>query len=378
MDFLYKILKQDVNDRKGAIVVTSVLGIAANIMIAISKIIIGTIANSVAILSEGANNATDALTSVMALVGAKLAGKHPTKKHPFGYGRIEYLSALVISMVILVTGLSFLKDSIQTILNPVELEVSYLSLGIVAVTAVIKFMLGTFTVNTGKRVDSNSLIGVGSECRADSFASVITILSALAFLIFGLNIDGYAGVIISALIIKAGAENLGETISDLLGESGNKELALKVYKDIRACDIVVNAADMKLHNYGPDRYSGTCNVEIDHKIKIEEVYLHLHELQLDIMHKYNIVMVFGIYAVDYTSKDAVKMRKQIVDFIKTHEHVLSYHALYVNKKESKLYCDLTVDYDLKDWDKLEEEFVKYMKGLYPKYDIELVVETDFV
>ncbi len=378
MNFLYRLFKVDRDSRQGAIVVTSVLGIIINILISLGKIIIGSITNSIAILSEGANNATDALTSVMALIGAKLAGKHPTKKHPFGYGRIEYLTSLVISSLIVITGLSFLKDSLNHIVHEDEIEVSFLSLAIVAMTAVIKFILGTYTIKTGKRVDSSSLVGVGSECKNDSFASLITIVSSLVYILFGLNLDGYAGIIISILIIKAGLENLGETVSDLLGESGNRELAFKVYKDIRDCKVVINAADMKLHNYGPDRYSGTCNVEIDHKLTIEETYYYLHELQLDIMHKYNIVMVFGIYAVDYTSDDSIRMRTQIADFIKSHEHVMSYHALYVNEKESRLYVDLTVDYDLKDWDGLRKQFTEYMNQLYPRYEIELVIETDFV
>jgi len=378
MNILYRLLKQDKNNREGAIVVTSALGVLVNVLIAILKMIIGLLANSVAILSEGANNASDALTSIMALLGAKLASMHPTKKHPFGYGRIEYLTSLVISTLILVTGIKFIQESIEHIIRPKDLQVSYLSLIIVAITAVIKYALGTYTINTGKRVDSNSLIGVGSECRSDSIASLITIISSFIFLIFGYNLDGYAGIVVSALIIKAGGESLGDTISDLLGESGNKELALKVYKEIRDCDIVYNAADMKLHNYGPDRYSGTCNVEIAHNISIEEAYYHLHELQLNIMHKYNIVMVFGIYAVDYKSKDSIKMRSEIADFIKKHEHVLSYHALYVNEKEMKLYVDLTVDYELKDWEALKVEFTDYMKELYPQYKLALTVETDFV
>jgi len=377
MNILYKLLKQK-HDREGTIVVTSMLGVIVNIVIASSKVIIGLLTNSLAILSEGVNNAADALTSIMTLLGAKLANMHPTKKHPFGYGRIEYLTTLVISGLIIITGAKFLLESIELIIKPKQLLVSYLSLVIVAITAVIKFLLGTYTINVGKKVDSNSLIGVGSECRGDSFASIISIISAFAYLLFHINLDGYAGIVISVLIIKVGIETLGDTISDLLGESANKELALKVYKEIRDCKIVYNAADMKLHNYGPDRYSGTCNVEIAHDVSVEEAYYHLHELQLRIMHEYNIVMVFGIYAVDYKSKDAVKMRSEIVNFIKNNKHVISYHALYVNEKEMKLYVDLTVDYDLKDWDKLKEEFTQYMKELYPKYELALTIETEFV
>ncbi len=377
MDILYKLLKQDKN-RDGAVVVTSFLGIIVNLIIAAAKVVIGLLANSVAILSEGANNASDALTSIMTIVGTKLAKKHPDKKHPFGYGRIEYLTSLVISVLIVVTGFEFLKNSVSNIIKPVELEVSYLSLIIIAVSAIAKLLLGTYTINTGKRVDSNSLIAVGTECRSDSIASAVTIISSLVFLLLGKNIDGFAGVFTSVLIIKAGLEVLGDTVNDLLGKAGNEELALQLYKEIRACPIVINAADMMLHNYGPDKYSGSVNVEIDKDKSIDEVYKLIHKLQLDIMHKYAVTMVFGMYAVDYKSSDSVQMRTDIASFIRQYEHVLSYHALYHSETENKIYVDLTVDYDLKDWEQLRVDFTAYMNELYPQYGLELVIETDFV
>ncbi len=379
MKLLYKILKQDPESREGIIATTSTLGIITNILVASVKVIIGLLASSIAIISEGVNNAADVLTSVLTLVGTKLAGKHPDKEHPFGYGRIEYLTGLIISVLILVTGIEMLLGSVKLMFNPAEdLSISYVSLAVVAISAVVKFALGVYTIKMGKKAGSSALEGVGIDSRGDAFASLITIISALAFLIFGWTIDAYAGAITSLLIIKAGLEVLKDTISEILGRTGDHELAEKIYKEVRATEGVIGAADMMLHNYGPDAWSGSVNLEIDHKKTVGEVYQILHQLQLRIMYEYHVVMVFGLYAVDEDLEFTRDLRKKIAEFVAATDHVTSFHAVYLEPETKNLYCDLIVDYDLRDWDCLRQQFTEYMKQWYPERTIILTIETEFV
>ncbi len=378
MGILYKLMRQDPNSREGIIAATSGLNIIANVLVALTKIVIGLVTSSVAIMSEGINNASDVLTSVLALLGAKLAKKHPDDKHPFGYGRIEYLASLVIATIIVVAGFEMLKNSVELIFHPAELKVSYVSIAIVAVSAVVKYILGTYTIAMGKKTESNSLIGVGAECRGDSFASVIIIVSSVIFLVFHKNVDAFAGVLVSVLIMRAGFEVLQETVGDLLGRAGEEELAKKLYKEIRNTEGIYSAADMMLHNYGPDDWSGSVNVEIDHKKTVGEIYEFLHELQLRIMHEYHVTMVFGIYAVDNDSEVGKELRKTIAAFTRNQKHVKSFHAVYRHEETKTIYCDFIVDYDLEDWDGLRAEFKQYMDEKYPDYSVELVVETEFV
>ncbi|MCQ2445567.1 MAG: cation diffusion facilitator family transporter [Clostridia bacterium] len=378
MKILYKLLKQDPSSREGIISVTSVLGILANLLIAAVKVVIGLLASSIAIMSEGVNNASDALTSVLALIGTKLAGKHPDEKHPFGYGRIEYLTSLVIAILILVTGVEMLTSSVKLVFAPEEMSISILSLVIIAASALIKFFLGIYTIRMGKKADSSTLEAVGIECRNDSFISVITILSAVIFLVFRLSIDAYVGIFTSLIIIKAGLEVLRDTVGDLLGRPGEKELANKLYKEIRSTDGILNAADMMLHNYGPDAYSGSVNVEIDQSKSVGDVYQFLHELQLRIMHEYHVTMVFGVYAVDNDRENSKEFRRMVGQFVTSHEHVKSFHAVYLDPHSDKLYCDLVVDYNLRDWEPLKEEFSAYMKEKCPDKTLELTIETEFV
>jgi len=375
---LYRLLRQNPDSREGIISVTSGLGIAVNILLAVIKVIIGAMASSIAIISEGANSAADALSALIALAGAKLARMHPDEKHPFGYGRIEYLVSLVISVMILVTGIEMAISSVKLIFEPQELNISFVSLAVVAISAVVKFFLGVYTIKMGKKADSSALVGVGTEGRNDSFASIITILSALIVLIFGVSVDAYAGILISLLIMKAGVELLKDTVGDILGRPGEEELASKLYKEIRATDIIVGAADMMLHNYGPESWSGSVNVEISHDKTVGDIYKVLHELQLRIMHEYNVTMVFGVYAVDNDHAMVRELRKRIAEFVRAKQFVTSYHAVYVKEDDRQIYCDFIVEYALKDWDALRKEFTDYMAELYPDYSIVLTIETEFV
>ena len=249
MHLLYKLLRQEPGSRDGVVAATSVLGIIVNVLIAALKVAIGVFASSIAILSSGVNNATDALTSVLTLVGTKLSAKRPDAKHPFGYGRIEYLTSLVIAGLILFSGFEMLIGSVELIFEPAEMRISYLMLVIIAVTAVIKYFMGVYMIRTGRKVDSGALVAVGLEGRNDAFVSLVTLFSAGVFLLFGWDIDAYAGVFTSVIILKAGFDVLRETVSALLGKPGQEELARQLYKELRAEPLVVNAADMMLHNY---------------------------------------------------------------------------------------------------------------------------------
>ena len=357
---------------------TSLLGVGVNVAIAALKIVVGLLASSVAIVSEGMNNAADALTSALTLIGVKLSEKHPDAKHPFGYGRIEYLAALIIAVIILVTGVEMLMESVKAVFHPVNLSISYLSLAVVAGTAVMKFALGVYTIAMGRKAKSKALEAVGLECRNDAFVSAVTIGSCVIFLIWEVSVDAYVAVLLSGLIVKTGIGVLRSTVSDLLGRAGDAELAERLYRRIRATDGVINAADMMLHNYGPEAWSGSVNVEIDHRKSVAEVYAILHDLQLRIMHEDKVTMVFGVYAVDNDSEASVKIRETVAEFVRAHEHVISFHAVYIDPATNKIYCDLVVDYNLKSWDNLRKEFLSYMSKYFGDQEIELTIETEFV
>lgn len=378
MKILYKILGQNPDSREGVIVTTSWLGVIVNILCALVKIIIGVLAGSLAIISEGLNNAADVASSILTIVGTKLAGKHPTKEHPFGYGRIEYLTSLIIAAMILMTAYETISEAIGLIFNPKSMELSILIIIIIAASAIIKYVLGAYVQKQGEKINSQALVGVGKDSKSDCIVSVVTIVATICYIFFHISIDAYAGIITSLFIFKAGFEILKETVGDLLGNAGDRELADELYKLIRSNPLVLNAADMMLHNYGPDRYSGSVNIELDHALTVEQIYAAIHAMQLQIMHDFNIVMVFGVYAVDRDHENVIEMRKYIGSFVQNTDHVNSFHALYIDPNNNDIYCDLVVDYDLDDWDKLRDTFTDYMQRKYPGQRLELVIETEYV
>lgn len=377
MSIIYKLFKLDPNSREGVVSATSILNVIVNLLVALMKVIVGLVASSIAIVSEGVNNATDALSSILTLVGTKLAGKAPDARHPFGYGRIEYLTSMVIASFILVGGIEMLTSSIKLIFEPEELNVSYVSLAVVLVSAIIKYAMGVYTMKTGRRVGSDTLEAVGVDCRNDSYVSVVTIISALVYLLGHFSIDAFAGVFTSSLIIKAGYEIMRDTVSELLGQPADENLVRELYKEIRNTEGVINAVDMVLHNYGPDAYTGSCNVELDHKKTVGDVYEFLRSLQIRIYEKYRVAMVFGIYAVDNDSTDAHKLRSEIADYVKSKEHIKSYHAIYSDAKTNKIYCDLVVDYEA-DFEKTAKEFDEYLSKIYPDKQIQVNIDREFV
>lgn len=365
-------------ERNKVIVKASALGVVINVAVALVKIVAGLLASSIAIVSEGVNNAADAMTSILTLVGTKLAARHPDAKHPFGYGRIEYLTGLVIAAVILFSGVEMLRESIRLILKPEPLEVSYLSIAIIAVSLVIKFAHGVYAIRCGRAVNSDALIGVGEDGRNDSFVSLITIATSLLFLLTGISLDAWAGVIMAIMILKVGAEIGFKTVGELIGRPGEAELAKKLYARIRATPGIIGAADLMLHNYGPNAWSGSVNVEIDHAKTVGDAYAVLHDLQLKIMHEDRVTMVFGVYAVDNDHDESKAVRKAVAEYVRANEHIKSFHAIYLEPGTNRLYCDLIVEYALKDWDALKADFTAYMKERFPKYSLELTLETEFV
>jgi len=378
MNFLYKLFHLDKNTRSGVITLVSSTGIFINLSIALIKIIVGSTVASMAIISEGINNAADAGSSFLTLVGTKLARMKPTRKYPFGFGRIEYLTNLIIGGIIFVAGSELFKESVELIITPREIEISYATMGLIFVSALIKIVFSWYEIKEGKRVGSSGLIAIGKEGRQDSFGSVITLLAGFAYLGMGFNLDAYASLITAILVLKLSYEILSETIGKLLGQAGDKALADNIYRIIRQEPIVVNAADMILHNYGPDAYSGSVNIEIDHKYSLGEVYKAIHKLQLRIMHEYHITMVFGIYAIDNDNPETKEMRMKIAEYIRDYEHLISYHALYIDVETSTVYLDLVVDYELENWEHLRENFTAFMHNNYPGRSLELVIETQYV
>ena len=239
-------------ERAKKIIKISVLGIAVNLILVAFKAIVGFITNSIAIILDAVNNLTDAMSSIVTIVGAKLSSKKPDKKHRFGHGRVEYFSSVIIAIIILAAGITSFKESLEKIFNPEPAEYSIISLIIIAVAVLVKFFFGRFVRARGKKLNSGSLTASGIDAISDSVLSLSTFVAAVISLVWGLSLEGYLGIIISLVIIKTAVGILKETVDHLIGTRADKKLTTKIKKAISSNQNVLGVYDLAIHNYGPN------------------------------------------------------------------------------------------------------------------------------
>ena len=308
--------------REKIIVRTSIIGIIANVLLAAFKAAVGLLSHSIAVILDAVNNISDAGSSVITIVGAKLAGREPDKKHPFGYGRIEYLSAMVISVIVLYAGVTSLVESIKKIINPEAPDYSAVSLIIIGVAVLVKFFLGRYVKATGEKVNSDSLINSGEDARLDAVISASTLVAAAIFLIFHISLEAWLGALISLVIIKSGVEMLKDTISRILGEGNDPELAKGIKQTVRSFPDVQGAYDLVLHNYGPEALNGSIHIEIPDTYSADKLDALIRDIEETVYKKHNVILTaVGVYSMNTKDSFITETRKKVQSIVLDHEHV---------------------------------------------------------
>lgn len=220
------------DSRERVVIKTSIISLVFNIILAGFKAFVGLLANSIAIISDAVNNLSDALSSIITIVGTKLAGKAPDKKHPYGYGRIEYMTSLIVSAIVLYAGITALVESIKKIINPEVADYSTITLIILIAGIIVKFILGLYVKKKGKDVNSDSLVASGSDAFNDAILSISVLLSAIVYMIFDISLEAYVGALLALFIIKAGFELIKESVDNMLGVRVESSLAKSIKKEI--------------------------------------------------------------------------------------------------------------------------------------------------
>ena len=371
--FLQKPQTDAALSRSKTIVRTSVIGIAANIFLAAFKAVIGLGVHSIAIVLDAVNNVTDAGSSLITIVGTRLAGKAPDRKHPFGHGRAEYLSAMVISVLVLYAGLTSLTESIKKIIHPETPDYSTLSLIIVAVAVVVKIVLGRYVKHVGEKVNSSSLVTT-----LDAIISASTLAAAGIFLWKGISLEAYLGAVISLVILKSGVDMLRETISQLLGERADAELAKGIKQTVLSFPDVTGVYDLVLNNYGPDAFNGSLHIEVPDTYSANELDELLRAITLKVYEEHNVILTaVGVYSVNTRDDHVVEMRETISKIVHQNEFVLQMHGFYVNEEKKNVRFDLIISFDAPDRQKVYREILAQVQAAYPDYTFAVVLDTDF-
>ncbi|MBP5433513.1 cation diffusion facilitator family transporter [Ruminococcus sp.] len=364
--------------RSKIIVHTSVIGILANVFLAAFKAVIGIISHSIAITLDAVNNLSDALSSVITIIGTKLAGRESDKKHPFGYGRIEYLSSLIIAAIVLYAGLTSLVESIKKIVNPSTPEYSAISLIIVGVAVLVKIVLGLYVKKTGEKVNSDSLVNSGKDALLDSVISSATLVAALIYVFSGFSLEAFLGAVISVVIIKAGFEMLSETVSKLLGEPGDVELIKDIKKTVCTFPEVKGAYDLILHNYGPDKYNGSIHIELEDSCSVSRLDELTREIMIDVYKKHQVILTaVGVYSINTQDTEAAKFRKEISERVLSHEYAKQVHGFYYNKSEKAVRFDVVISFDADSRQAVLEDIRKDLSQEYPEYNFSMAMDMDY-
>ena len=366
------------NAREKTVIRTSIIGIIANVFLAGFKAFVGLMTNSIAIILDAVNNISDAGSSIITIVGTKLAGKEPDKKHPFGYGRIEYLSAMIISVIVLYAGITSLVESVKLIINPELPDYNTVSLIIVAVAVVVKIVLGRYVKSVGVKVKSDSLINSGEDATLDSIISASTLVAAAIFLIFNISLEAWLGAVISLVIIKSGIEMLRETISHILGERNDAELARSIQKTVLSFPDVQGAYDLVLNNYGPDTWNGSIHIEVPDTYSAGQLDQLIREISMKVFCEHHVILTaVGVYSVNTKDEESIRAREQVRKIVFSHEFVRQMHGFYLLKDKKTLRFDIVISFDAKDRRAVYSEVVADVQKAFPDYELQVTMDTDF-
>lgn len=369
---------ENTGSRLKAIFRASVVAILVNISLGIFKAIVGIISNSIAITLDAINNFTDAGSSFITILSSSFASKDADKKHPFGYGRIEYLGTLLIAVLILYAGITSLIESIKSIIHPEAPDYSTVSLIIVIVAVIVKFLLTIYITRVGKKVNSDSLIASGKESIGDVAISIATVVAALLFVSFGISIEAWLGAVIALFIVKAGIETLFETVAKILGTGADAALVRDIKKAIVENDAVVGAFDLVLHNYGPDDYLGSVHVEVEDTLPISKFDNISRIIQEDISERFGVhLTAIGLYSVNTMDESIISMREKVRTIALNTEFVNQLHGFYVDKERKNMRFDIVISLEAEDRRKVYRDVIEKVEKEYPEYTVKAGMDMDY-
>ena len=364
-------------DRSKKIVQTSLVGIFANLGLVVIKAIVGIVAMSVAIVMDAINNLSDALSSVITIVGTKLAQKKPDEKHPYGHGRVEYLTSLIISIIILIAGSAAIVESVIAIIDNNLPQFEIWSVILIAIAILVKIAISFFFRHRGKKLNSEALKGSGIDALFDAFLSLGTLIAIIVALLWSVNIEGYIGIIIGLFMIKSGVDVLRNSLSSIIGERMSKETSEAIKKLVVSNPEVKGAYDLIVNNYGPDRGIGSIHIEVDDNLTAKEIHPLTRKIANQVFEQFGIIMTIGIYASNSSNEEVIKIRDTVRKEVLSHPTIKQMHGFYVDHEDKSITFDVIVDFKDKDSARLIKEIHDNLVEKLPGYRFYIVEDKDF-
>lgn len=352
-DFLVKRLIKDYENTSDAKVrgrygvFSSVVGIICNILLFVSKFIIGTLANSISIISDGFNNLSDCASCVITMFGYKMAAKPADKDHPFGHGRMEYLTSLALSMIIIFVGIELIKNSIGKLIHPEQVDFSYVALVVLILSILMKFWMFLFNRKLGRKINSGVMEATARDSLNDVFATCSTLIALVASVFTDVPIDAIMGIVVSVLIIKAGVDITSETVDQLLGKPADEELVNAIKELVEAYEVSLGMHDLIIHSYGPGNLIGSAHVEVDSRGDIMDIHDAIDVMEREIYEKLGVMMTIHMDPVEVGNEKIDMGKNMVKEIIGGISSELSMHdfRMVSGPTHTNLIFDVVLPYD---------------------------------
>ena len=374
--FVISFLGTAQSERDAVIIRTSTIGILTNVLLAAFKAVVGILSHSIAVILDAVNNLSDALSSIITIGGTKLASKLPDKKHPLGHGRIEYLSAMIVSGIVLYAGITSAFESLKKIIHPEKPDYSIVSLFIIVVAVVVKIVLGRYVRAKGEKVNSGSLIASGSDAMFDAILSASVLACAIFFMITGISLEAYVGAAISAFIIKSGIDMMTETLNEILGVRADKETVNKIRKILTSEPDVRGAYDLIMHNYGPGKNYASAHIELPENMTVREVDRLTRRLESQVYRETGVIVTgIGLYSYNTGNDEAARIQNDVRETVLAHDWAIQFHGFYLDMEAKEMTFDVVMSFDIQACDGVKILYEELQEA-YPEYKIVIAPDVD--
>ncbi len=363
-------------ERGRAIVRVSVIGVIVNIVLVVFKAMVGFVSGSVAVIMDALNNLTDVLSSVITIVGTKIAGKAPDKKHPYGHGQVEYVTSITVAVVILVAGVTALVESGKKIVEPEAAVYDAAALIIIAVSVAGKLLLGRYVKAQGRKLNSEALIGSGTDAMLDSLISLSTFVAAVVSMIWHVNPEGWLGAVIAIVMLRSGVELLMTSLGEIIGVRVDSELSGRLKAFICRYPGVLGAYDLTLHRYGPEKIIGSVHVELPDDMTAKDIHALTRHISEDVFASFGILLTIGIYASNTSDGEFATMKEELRGLIVRYPEILQMHGFYVDTERGLVTFDLIIDFKSDRKERIRDELIAEMEKRHPEYAFAVVLDSD--
>lgn len=385
-NFLIKLFIKDKNIKNTKVrakygTLSSLTGIVVNFILSITKIVIGIISNSISIISDGLNNVTDAGSSVITMIGFKMSQKKVDEDHPWGHGRMEYIAAFIVDILIILVGIELFKSSIDKIINPTLPDINAITITILVIAILTKLWLFFFYNKIAKIISSEAIKGNAYDSISDVISTFVVLLSAIVAKFSNISIDGYVSILVSIFILFTGYKALKETVDILLGQKPDPELVKGIEEFTKKYDMIVGIHDMMIHDYGPGRKIVSFHAEVPANSDICMAHDIIDQMEQDILEEFNCITTIHMDPIEVNDEEINKMREITEDIVKEINENYSIHDFRMTNGGGRinLIFDLVIPREEKvDRDKLKAQVQQKIHSENPKYYAVPNIECSFV